>query len=628
MDTLQALTRLVLPPQASDALRDPLKGLDALNTDYKTLVLAGNPNVGKSVVFNALTGRYAHVSNFPGTTVDVPKGTFNDMAVQDTPGVYGLSDINEEERVARSAIEQADVVINVINASTLGRDLFLTQQLIDTQRPLVALVNQLDEAQSRGIEVDLDALAEHLNVPVMGTIATDGFDIELFKQCLSNAAVGHNMPDCPDPEQLAALEANPLERTRVYGLRRQHVNTLVSRVVTTQDEASDTLEKSPSWRHTWSARLGQACLNPWIGIALLFSVLFALYQIVGVWVAGDVVNFLEGTLMLGYVVPAIQQGIASVVPQSSWVFTLLGGEFGLITMTLQYVVGVLFPLVLGFYLYLAILEDCGYLPRVAVLSDTLLSRMGLNGRAVIPIILGFGCVTMATVSTRMLNSTRERTIASTLLAVTIPCSAQLAVIMALMAAAGGLKAWGVYLGVLFVLLVGIGSALNMLLPGRSTPLLIDLPPMRWPRLNNIWTKAWLRTKAFLWEASPLFALGALLVSVAQLTGALDWMQAALIPVTVKLLHLPAESASAFVMGVVRRDFGAAGLLKLQDIMTPLQILTALITITLFVPCIASAAIFWKERGFKEAAVIIASSWVLAFGVGAIIARLFTWIPII
>jgi ferrous iron transport protein B len=289
-------------------------------------------------------------------------------------------------------------------------------------------------------------------------------------------------------------------------------------------------------------------------------------------------------------------------------------------MSIQYIFGVLFPLVLGFYVYISILEDCGYLPRIAVLSDAVLSRIGLNGRAVIPLILGLGCVTMATVSTRVLTSQRERTIASTILAITIPCSAQLGVIMGLMALAGGFKGWAIYCAILVTILLVLGTALDKLLPGKSSALVLDLPPMRLPAMKNIAIKTWVRTKGFLLEAAPLFMLGSLLVAISQATGWLDGIQDLLKPVTVSLLHLPAESAQAFIMGMVRRDFGAAGLLFLANQMTAVQILTSLVVITLFVPCIASATVIWKERGIRETAIVLVGSWLLAFGAGALVCR--------
>jgi ferrous iron transport protein B len=586
-------------------------------TGIHTVVLAGNPNVGKSVVFNALTGQYANVSNFPGTTVDMSVGQLQarpSVALKDTPGIYGLSGLSEEEVVAATTLDQADVVLNVVSALTLERDLFFTQQLIDYGYRLVIAVNQMDELQARGLTLNLQALTRELGVPVVPMVAVDNQGMAEAVATLPLACQGH----ATTGGDIRALEANPANRLTVYGQRRQAVNALLSRIKPVD------VPTTAHWSKQWSARIGRWLLHPVVGVLTGLGVMAALYQLIGVWVAGDLVNFTEKTLMLNGLIPWVKQGIELVVPPGSLLFTILAGEFGVVTMSIQYIFGVLFPLVLGFYVYMALLEDCGYLPRIAVLADGLLNRVGLNGRAVIPLILGFGCVTMATVSTRVLTSQRERTIASTLLAITIPCSAQIGVIVGLMALAGGIKAWVAYVLVLSAILLAIGGALNKVLPGRSTSLLLDLPPMRLPRLSNIATKTWVRTKTFLWEAAPLFMLGSLIVSVVQAFGWLQVIQGWLAPITVLWLKLPTETANAFLMGMVRRDFGAAGMYFLAEKMSPAQILTSLLVITLFVPCIASATVMTKERGSKEGLTVLISSWVIAFLLGGIFARVFAW----
>lgn len=607
----------ILPPHAKAALETPPKEA------AQRILLAGNPNVGKSVVFNALTGLYTNVSNFPGTTVDIPKGTLKtnpDIVVEDTPGVYGLSRMNDEETIAEKALEKADIIINVMNAMTLERDLFLTQQLIDWGHPIIIALNQVDVLESTHHRIDTEQLSTLLGVPVIACAATQGQGIESLINELTTATLGNPTPDLQQGPEARKVEENPSQRMTMYGLRRQHVNAIAKRVRSTTKEHTLT----PSI----SQRIGAALLHPLWGILGLVGVLAVLYQVVGVWVAGDLVDITEGKLMMGLIIPTIQKALSTIINPDSFVYTLLAGEFGILTMSLQYIVGVLFPLVFGFYVYMAILEDSGYLPRIATLSDTLLSRIGLNGRAIIPMLLGFGCVTMATVSTRMLSSQRERTIASTLLAITIPCSAQLAVIMALMATAGGFKGWFTYLSILFALMAIIGAGLNQLLPGKTSPLVLDLPPIRWPLPSNVLQKTWYRTRGFMEEAAPLFFLGSAIVTALELSGTLTVAEKFLSPLTVDLLHLPPESAFAFIMGTVRRDFGAAGLLALSGQLNAVQVVTALITITLFVPCIASAVIFWKERGFKEAALIFVGSWLIAFSTGAIVCRLLEWIPIL
>jgi ferrous iron transport protein B len=585
--------------------------------------------VGKSLFFNAYTGLYVNVSNFPGTTIDVPKGLIDEHTrLMDTPGVYGLSGLSEEEQVAEKAIMSADVIINVVSAISLERDLFLTQQLIDYGKPMIVAVNQMDEAKARHLEVDLAKLESLLGVPVYPTVAVHNEGLSQVKEAITQAKLGNRTPDAPPSAEIITLEANPGHRMKIYGLRRQYVNALASQVV------KDT-RPPENMRQLLSQRIGQALLNPVIAFISMLFILYALYQVIGIWVAGDLVSLTEGKFMLGQdagfwpgLVPLMQSVIGHVFPQDSFLYTVFGGEFGVLTMSVRYIFGVLFPLVLGFYIYISILEDCGYLPRIAVITDGLLTKIGLNGRAVIPLILGLGCVTMATVSTRVLTSNRERTIASTILAITIPCSAQLGVLIALMAKAGGVQAWLVYCAVLFTTLIGLGSILNKLLPGRSSSLILDLPPMRMPNFKNIARKTWVRTMVFLKEAAPLFMIGSLLVAILQGTHLLEAIQAGLGPAIKAVLHLPYETAQVFIMGLVRRDFGAAGLYLMADHLTHAQLLTCLMVITLFVPCFASATVIWKERGIAESSIVLAGSWLIAFGIGALLARLLELLPIL
>jgi ferrous iron transport protein B len=337
-----------------------------------------------------------------------------------------------------------------------------------------------------------------------------------------------------------------------------------------------------------------------------------------VWVAADIVGFTEETLMQGVWEPFVRGLVERVFAGGTVVHSLLAGEFGLLTMTFTYLIGVILPLVTGFYLLMALLEDSGYLPRIAALADRALTGMGLNGRAVIPLILGLGCVTMGTLTTRILGSKRERFIATALMAIAVPCSAQIAVIAALMARTGPWYA-AAYFGVLLVIFVVIGTLLNRVTPGVSTDLLIDLPPLRLPRIGNVVRKSAFKVWHFMREVTLFFLAGAALISTLQLTGALEAIQRAAVPLTVGWLGLPAEAATAFVMGFVRRDFGAAGFFTM-NLSSP-QLLVAMITITLFVPCIASMMVIVKERGWGYLAGLLAGSVGVAFLVGGIVSRL-------
>lgn len=595
----------------------------------RKVVLVGNPNVGKSIFFGTWSGMYVEVSNFPGTTVEITRGQVGEDALFDTPGVYGVSSFNDEERVARDVILSADVVVNVVDATHLERDLFLTLQVIDMGIPLVVALNFWDEAEALGLTIDVPALGRALGVPVIPTAAARGRGLAEVFEALGAARPGVadeeveaqvvRLLDRVDsrPEALLVLEGDevvaarhgvePLAgREQVYLLRRERVNRIVEAAV-----------KRPAHAGQLRDLVGRLCLQPLTGVPILLAVLWGCYQLVGVWIAGDLVGVTEGTILQGHYEPWVRSLVGRWVAEPSALGRILVGEFGLLTMTVTYLLGLLLPLVLGFYVALSLLEDSGYLPRLATLVDRLMTSIGLNGRAVIPVILGFGCVQLGTITTRILGSNRERTIATAILNFVIPCSAQLGVIAGMLATVG-LRLTAAYGAVIFACLAVLGTVLNRVIPGESTPLLIDLPPMRLPRPGNVLRKTAVRSFFFMKEAFPWFLVGSLAVSVLQVSGGLQVWQELLAPLTTGWLKLPKEAATAFVMGMVRRDFGAAGLTALS--LTPWQVVVSLVVITLFVPCIASLMILFKERGLREASAIWVGSWVLAFTVGGLLAQ--------
>lgn len=594
------------------------------------IVLAGNPNVGKSVVFNHLSKLYVDVSNYPGTTVEVSKATYRDADLYDTPGIYGVSSFNDEERVARDIILEADVVINVVNAPHLERDLFLTQQLIDMGKRVIVLLNFMDDVKKLRIEIDVQRLSQFLGVEVIPFIAVQGVGFKELEAAIERAHEGvqrdelhgvlHEMLKMvgSQAEALLVLEGDEfvarrhavppgIKRDEIYIERRNRVNYIIGQVM-----------KDTSPQNRISDFVGSLAIRPITGIPLIAAALYLIYLFVGKLVAQDLVAYTEKVIGHGIWEPWLQNVIGLVVPPASWFYTLLAGEFGVLTMTTTYLIFLLLPLVAAFYLALAVMEDSGYLPRLATLVDRSLSSIGLNGKAVIPLILGFGCVTSATITTRVLGSDRERTIATTILQFAIPCSAQIAVIAALLAGAGFLPLI-IYVFVIFGVFIGIGSFLNRFLKGETTPLLLDLPEMRLPRLRNVLRKTSVRTYSFLLEAASWFFLGSLFVSLAQMTGFLTTLENLLNPITTVWMQLPAEASRAFIMGVVRRDFGAAGLYHMQ--LDPMQVTVALITITLFVPCIASLMVMMKERGFKEGMIIWIGTWIGAFAIGGLVSRI-------
>ncbi|MBS3983076.1 MAG: ferrous iron transporter B, partial [Dethiobacter sp.] len=437
----------------------------------KRLVLVGNPNVGKSVFFNELTGRYVDVSNFPGTTVEIHKAPYGDYILMDIPGVYGVSSFNDEERVARDIILQADTVINIVDALHLERDLFLTQQLIDMGIAIVVALNMMDEAVQSGMTIDVAKLSKHLGVPVIPTVAVKKQGFQALRAAIAKASLGYGDPRIqPELERLMATgmgrgdallilegdeevafchsqQAFPL-REEIYLRRRQRVNEIIADVV----QVKQAIKK-------WNKLLGQWAVRPVTGLPILFAILVAMYWFIGVFVAQTVVGLTEETIMLGIYSEFITALIFRFFSPEGFLGLLLAGEFGLLTMAPVYLFGLLLPLVVGFYLALSVLEDSGYLPRLATLVDRMLTSLGLNGRAIIPIILGFGCVTMATITTRLLGSKRERMIATALLGVTIPCSAQIGVIAGLIAPLG-FSYLAIYVLTIFSIFVILGTVLN------------------------------------------------------------------------------------------------------------------------------------------------------------------------
>lgn len=594
----------------------------------KKIVLAGNPNVGKSVIFNALTGLYMDVSNYPGTTLNMACGRYGQDVVIDTPGVFSVSSFSEEETIARDIILASDIVVNVVNAVHLEQDLFLTLQIIEMGIPLIVALNMIDEAEREGIDVNISRLERDLGVTVVPMVAERGIGLADLKKKLKSARTGHVDPaleekinDLHPPvdrrEALLILEGDDAisarnglkrrpNREAMYKARRERVNQIVERVIRETGRGT-----------SFSARLGRWMLRPATGFPILALTLFLVYELVGVLLAGVIVDGAEG-FMGDYYEPAIRSLLAFFMHPDSVISRLLAGDYGVLTLTVTYLIGLLLPLVLGIFLILAVLEDTGYLPRIATLVDRTLAGMGLNGQAIIPLILGFGCVTMALISTRMLASDRERRIAVFLLALCVPCSAQLAIIMAIMAGQGAAY-MVLYATFIFCLLVLTGTLLNSFLPGSVSPLLIELPPLRLPKMKNVVVKAGRRALDFFKEAFPIFAAGTLFLGILDVTGLLGAIRKLLEPLTMNWLHLPPEVADILLMGLIRKEFGAAAILNLH--MSPLQNFVILLTLSLTVPCIASALIMFKERGWREGALIWLSVFVLAFLFGGGATRL-------
>ena len=622
----------------------------------RKVFLVGNPNVGKSVIFNALTGAYAIVSNYPGTTVEVLEGSLEmggqRWKVVDTPGLYSLRPITEEEGVTRDILlREAGPVVHVVDAKNLPRMLALTLELCMAGRPVILALNLMDEAEKAGVEVDISALSESLGIPVVQMVATKGLGIADLKTAL----VQNSVPLPPlvsFPKRIEeALETLkpylPEESWRFWGLRHLEGGgaaqemapvpeevlaraeqalggaggrrTLAYQVVRAFRSASRSLlsrcysERARRSRSLQGA-LDRILLNPWTGFPVLAAVLYVgLYEFVGVLGGGVLVGFLENVLFGKWINPFLEGLFAHLITWE-WLRSLFVGDYGMLTLGLRYAIAIILPVVGTFFLAFSVLEDSGYLPRLAMMLDRLFRRIGLNGRAVIPLVLGFGCDTMATMTTRILETKRERLIATFLLALSIPCSAQIGVLIGLLSGhPGALVLWAFVIASIFL---AAGTFMARVLPGERPSFFMELPPLRLPLPKNVWSKTVSRMGWYFLEIFPLFILASVLIWAGQLTGLFPLAIKALRPV-VGLLGLPPQTAPAVLFGFFRRDYGAAGLYDLQraGALTGNQLLVAAVTLTLFLPCIAQFLIMRKERGWKVTLAMSGVILAVAFVVG-------------
>jgi ferrous iron transport protein B len=557
------------------------------------IALVGNPNVGKSVVFGRLTGRYATVSNYPGTTVTMTTGRALIGAevcdVIDTPGVNALEGVlSEDERITKRLLSTggAELVVQVADARNLRRALLLTSQLGDNGLPMILVLNMVDEAHARGITIDAEGLSAQLGIPVIEAIAPEGPGLAELRKALPSASrvVGTRPVGVSHIDWASAIAAQ-FRRMNVVSAGR--VREAIHRAVR----------------------------EPLTGLPILALVLYATYLFVGVFGAQTLVGALEEHVFNGIINPAATTA-AGFIPVP-FIRDFLVGNYGLITMGLTYAMAIVLPVVTTFFLMFGFLEDSGYIPRLAIFSDRLFRSMGLNGKAVLPMVLGLGCDTMATMTTRILGTPKERLIAITLLALGVPCSAQLATIMGIL---GGISVWALLLLFAVVLsqMVLVGFLAARALPGDRSDFILELPPIRLPRMRNLMTKTTLRVRWYLGEAVPLFLVGTALLFVLDRVGALDLLTSAARPVVTGALGLPSESAGVFVMGFLRRDYGAAGLFRMahDGSLTAVQSVIALTVMTLFVPCVANLLMIVRERGLRTGLAILGAVTVIAIGTGA------------
>jgi ferrous iron transport protein B len=629
-----------------------------------SIALIGHPNVGKSVIFQQLTGHYVTVSNYPGTTVELTKGSathFPESAVIDTPGVITLPSRTEDEQVTAKVLfdEPLRTIIQVGDAKNIRRTLQLTLQLAEMEIPLVLALNMLDEANHRGVSVDHKLLQEHIQVPVVPTIATRGKGISQLIEEIHNAespsfymkyppqvedAIGYvesSLPDSAISKRSVALlwlgadhiveewMQNQL-KPKTYQELLAHRNSLREStegspgtlIRQTRMEVVDRLVNLVLRQTELGIRgigewLGHLTIRPFWGLIILAVILYLLYLFVGVFGAGSLVDLLETNVFGEFINPRFIEAIHRLVPIPI-VEEFIVGEYGLWTMGMTYAFALILPIVTTFFLAFGILEDSGYIPRLAVLTNRVFRIMGLNGKAILPMVLGLGCVTMATLTTRIMESKRDRLLVILLLALAIPCSAQLGIVMGMLASVS-LSATMIWLVVIGLVMILVGWLAAKVLPGERSPLILELPPLRRPVVGNVLTKTLARLEWYLKEVVPLFLLGTAIMFGMEKTGLLDVLIGAGKPIVSGWLGLPAEASSAFLLGFLRRDFGATGLflMESQGLLSPIQVVVSMVTITLFIPCVASVFMIGKSKGWRTSLAITAVVFPLAFFIGGL-----------
>lgn len=547
----------------------------------------GNPNVGKSAFFSRLTGTQVIASNYPGTTVEFTRGYMmlfggEKAEVIDVPGTYTLEPTCKAEDVAcemfkhsvGEGLKEGDLVINVVDATNLERNLYLTLELMEKEIPVIVALNMWDDTKHRGIHIDLKALEKWLGVPVIPTVAVTG---EGFAKLIS----------------LIPKARTPKARKHTREERWKDIGEVISKV-----------QHMEHRHHTLLERLQDLTIKPVTGLPVAVLVAYAAFKVIR-FIGEGLIGYVMEPLFENFYTPLMLKLSAFLggggLLHNILIGKLIGGEldyvqaFGVLTTGLYVPLAMVLPYIISFYFVLGILEDSGYLPRLAVLMDNLMHRIGLHGFAIVPTLLGFGCNVPGIMATRILESDRERFIASTLISIGVPCAALQAMIIGILGAYGGWPVAIVYLTLLLTWLA-LGFILNRFIPGFSPELLLEIPPYRFPPFKILFKKLWWRVKGFVREALPIVLMGVFIVNILYFLGIFEVIANFCAPVVSGLLGLPKEAVTAIVIGFLRKDIAIGMLAPLN--LTVKQLIVACVVLSMFFPCIATFIILLKELKWK------------------------------
>jgi len=543
------------------------------------ILLMGNPNVGKSVLFSRLTCTRTIASNYPGTTVGFTRGYLKlgeaQVEIIDVPGTYTLEPTSKAEQIAAEMLKEGDLVIDVVDATNLERNLNLTLQLLERPVPVIVALNMWDDVHHRGINIDVARLEELLGVPVVPTVGVTGQGIRELVSRLPEAAAPQVIYSSSD------------ERWAKIGDFVSQVQSLSHR------------------HHTWREVLEDASNHPAGGAAIALLVLVVTFFVIRL-IGEGIINYVTDPLFNWLWTPLLMKLSFALGSGGFWhnilVGRLINGEIdyfqslGLLSTGLYIEFGVVVPYIFAFYLVLGILEDVGYLPRLAVLMDTLMHRLGLHGYAIIPTILGFGCNVPAVMATRILESRRERFIAATLISIGVPCAALQAMIIGLVGQQG-MQYVAIVYGSLFVSWIIIGLILNHTVKGFSPELIMEIPPYRFPPWRVVGEKLWLRVSSFIKEALPIVLGAVLVVNILYTVGIFDFMANIAAPIVSGLFGLPKETVVALAIGFLRKDVAVGMLAPLG--LTAKQLVISTTVLAMSFPCVATFVVLARELGARD-----------------------------
>ncbi|HTY09035.1 MAG TPA: fused ferrous iron transport protein A/B [Candidatus Edwardsbacteria bacterium] len=560
-------------------------------------LLFGNPNVGKSVVFSRLTGLEVISANYAGTTVEYTRGHLfaGDQRVEltDVPGAYTLEATCTAEQIARDLCSRrdADLLVNVVDATNLERNLYLTLQLLEQGIPMVVALNKWDLAQRRGIGIDVAELSRRLGVPVVPVVAVSGQGLKQLVTMIGEAIQGQ----IPAPS-FAAIDHQ--ERWHIIGHISQEVQTIVHR------------------HPTLLERLEEASVRPLSGTLIALLVLAGSFAVVRLIGEGLITYALDPFFQKLYG-PFVFWATGFV--RIGWLRAVLLGttpefmtSFGALTTGVYIPLAVVLPYIVSFYLVLGFLEDAGYLPRLAVLLDRVMHRLGLHGYAAMPLVLSCGCKVPGVLGLRILESKREKFIALALLLLAAPCLPQSAMMVSLLSPYGA-----GYVLLTFAVLAAVAVAnsvlLNRMIKGASPEIVMEIPPYQVPHAGTMLRKLWFRIRTFLLDAAPMIVLGILIVNVLDLLGAVRLLGTLARPLVVNVLGLPERAVSVVVLGFLRKDISIALLLPLN--LSAKQAVTASLFLVMYLPCVATFAVAAREAGWRSMAKLIAVTLGWAGAVG-------------